>query len=50
MDEIAIFIIGAVLFIATATATLLFAYLQFNQVYRADQADEAPPIEVVSSP
>lgn len=45
MSEVTLFAIGFVLFVATSTATLLFGYLQFRRVYRADQfASDGPRI------
>lgn len=43
MSEVALFAVGFVLFVATATATLLFGYLQFQRVYRVDQAASDGP-------
>ena len=38
MSDIAIFSVGAVLFIILTWATMMFLYLRFNDVYRTDQA------------
>lgn len=43
MSEVALFAIGFVLFVVTSTATLLFGYLQFHRIYRADQAVSGGP-------
>ncbi len=48
MSDIAIFSIGAVLFIFLTWATMMFLYLRFNDVYRVDQAQttEGPEIRM----
>lgn len=38
MSDIAIFSVGAILFIFLTWATMMFLYLRFNDVYRTDQA------------
>ena len=38
MSDVAIFSVGAVLFIFLTWATVMFLYLRFNQVYRRDEA------------
>ncbi len=43
MSEALLFGIGFVLFVVTSTATLLFGYLQFHRIYRADQAQSGGP-------
>lgn len=43
MNEVVLFAIGLVLFVVTSTATLLFGYLQFHRIYRADQAVSGGP-------
>lgn len=43
MSEALLFGIGFVLFVITSTATLLFGYLQFHRIYRADQERSGGP-------
>jgi hypothetical protein len=43
MSDVALFAVGFVLFVMTSTATLLFGYLQFRRIYRADQAASGGP-------
>lgn len=43
MSEAVIFSIGAVVFVSTTSATLIFGYLRFNELRREDAAAEPDP-------
>ncbi len=48
MSEVYIFMVGAVLFVLTTSATFLFGMLRFNEVYEDPQA-ELETLESVST-
>ncbi len=46
MSNVTLFAVGSVVFIFLTWATVMFLYLQFNRIYRQDQA-KAPGAEII---
>lgn len=40
MSDAVVFSVGAIVFVATASATLIFGYLRFNELQQEDAAAE----------
>lgn len=45
MSDVAIFVVGAVVFSITTVATLLFGYLRMAELYERQRAEEPEPAE-----